>query len=255
MKRILLVSGHTSGHNKSNITGVNEGDLNIELVSLIEPRLSKYVNVEVYPYERDMYHDNQNGCLKRNYKDYDYILEVHFNAFNGQAQGTGAHIHTNYTGGISVEQGIVDNIAKLGFKKRGTNGICRDEKFMNMRLCLEQGVDYCMLETCFYDSIEDMELYRANKEAVADAIVKGIVDGFGLAKASDDVLAKISGCNALNLRQNPSTSAAVLAVMPKDGKVKVIGVKPSEVGYWWFNVEYNGIKGYCDPNYLQAIIK
>ena len=56
--KILLISGHTSGYNKSALTGVNEGDLNIELVKLLTPRLGRYADVTVYPYSRDMYHDN-----------------------------------------------------------------------------------------------------------------------------------------------------------------------------------------------------
>lgn len=36
--KILLISGHTSGHNPSQLTGVNEGDLNIELVKKLKTR-------------------------------------------------------------------------------------------------------------------------------------------------------------------------------------------------------------------------
>ena len=83
-KRILLVSGHTSGHNRCKATGVNEGDLNIELVKLIQPILAKYAAVTVYPCERDMYHDVREGRCQVNFTDYDFIFEVHFNAGGGR---------------------------------------------------------------------------------------------------------------------------------------------------------------------------
>lgn len=185
--RILLVSGHTSGHNYSANTGRNEGDLNIEQVKLIKPRLDKYADVDVYPYDRDMYKDTKNGKLKVNYNDYDYIFEVHFNGFNGNARGTSIQIHTNYKGGISVEQGIVDRIAAIGFKKRGTNGIVRRDNLLNMSTALSCGVDYALVEVCFYDNHWDMLLYSDNKAAVAQAIADGITVGFGLKKTENVV--------------------------------------------------------------------
>ena len=81
--RILLVSGHKPGHNACKATGANEGDLNVELTKKLHAQLSPYAQVDVYPYERDMYQDNKNGCLKVNLKDYRYIFEVHFNAGGG----------------------------------------------------------------------------------------------------------------------------------------------------------------------------
>ena len=81
--KLLLVSGHTSGYNNCTKTGVNEGDLNIELVQKIAHLLKDYANVTVYPIGRDMYKDNKSGKCIVNYKNFDYVFEVHFNAFNG----------------------------------------------------------------------------------------------------------------------------------------------------------------------------
>ena len=66
MMKILLVSGHASGYNPSMATGVNEGDLNVVLVKLLVPRLAKYADITVYPYERNMYEDNKAGKLQVN---------------------------------------------------------------------------------------------------------------------------------------------------------------------------------------------
>lgn len=113
--KILLVSGHRPGHNPCKATGVNEGELNTELVRTLLPLLSPYADVEVYPYERDMYLDNKNGCLKVSLKDYRYIFEVHFNA--GGGRGTSVQLHSSYRGGISVEQAIVNNVAARAIAK------------------------------------------------------------------------------------------------------------------------------------------
>lgn len=175
--KILLVSGHVPGYNESKATGVNEGDLNVELVKLLVPRLKHYASVDVYPYERNMYEDNKAGCLKVNLKDYNYVFEVHFNAYNGKARGTGIYLDQKYEGGISVEQAVLNNIVALGFTERG---ITRRNDLLNMRTCFNLNIDYALLETCFFDNAEDMLLYSQKKTQVADAITKGIADAFGL---------------------------------------------------------------------------
>ena len=180
MKKILLVSGHTSGYNKCKETGVNEGDLNIELVELIRPILKQYAEVTTYPKSRDMFKDNRDGKCRVDMSSFDYIFEVHFNGYDGTARGTSVQIHEDYKGGISVEQTIVDNIAKFGFKKRGNNGIVRRDDLLNMNKAFQLGVDYALLETCFYDNKADMAIYTENKSEIAKAIVDGIVDAFGL---------------------------------------------------------------------------
>lgn len=175
--KILLVSGHKPGYNASALTGVNEGDLNVELVKLLKPRLSKYADVETYPYDRDMYEDNKAGNLRVNLKNYNYVFEVHFNGFNNVAHGTGIYLDQKYKGGISVEQAVLRNIVALGFTNRG---ITRRNDLLNMRTCFNLNVDYALLETCFFDNVEDMALYKQKKTQVADAITKGIADAFGL---------------------------------------------------------------------------
>lgn len=178
--KILLISGHTSGHNPSQLTGVNEGDLNIELVKKLKTRLDAYADVSVYPYDRDMYHDNKNGCLRVNLGEYDYILEIHFNAFNNVANGTEIYIHQNYTGGTSVEEKILKNIVELGFRNRGLK---RMNDLLNMNTCFNLKKDYALLETCFFDNAQDMGWYKTNKNKVAAAIADGIINGFGLTAA------------------------------------------------------------------------
>ena len=181
-KKILLVSGHTSGHNRCRATGVNEGDLNIELVQLIQPILSKYAAVTVYPCERDMYHDVRDGRCQVNFNSFDYIFEVHFNA--GGGRGTSIQIHSNYKGGISVEQTVIDRVAAFGFRKRGTNGIVRRSDLLNMNTALRKGVDYALIEVCFYDSAADLAIYQPNKSKIAQAIAGGIADAFGFTGGS-----------------------------------------------------------------------
>ncbi len=250
-KKILLVPGHTSGHNRCKATGVNEGDLNIELVQLIQPILSKYAAVTVYPCERDMYHDVRDGRCQVNFRDYDYIFEVHFNA--GGGRGTSIQIHSNYKGGISVEQTVIDRVAAFGFKKRGDNGsgIVRRSDLLNMNTALRKGVDYALIEVCFYDSAADLAIYQPNKSKIAQAIATGIADAFGLTGAASQPAAQPTPVPApsqsytewagrvhdvdpvgLIVRTGPGKGYGRLASYPKLYDGNMISVMGEQSGYY-----------------------
>ena len=252
MKSILLVSGHKSGYNKSDITGVNEGDLNIELVRMLAVMLADYALVTVYPVDRDMYQDNRENKLLVNYKDYDYIFEVHFNAYNGSARGSSVQLHTDYTGGISVEQCIIDNIALLGFKKRGVNGIVRRNDLLNMNKAYREKVDYALLETCFYDNKEDMRLYEQKKSEVAWAIADGIISAFGLDMDSSDAVGIVKDCSSLNVREMPNHEN-IIAIVKAGTKLKIRGTGKDSDGDIWYQVTYKNVTGYVWPKYIEFV--
>lgn len=216
--KILLISGHKENYNPSKLTGVEEGDLTIELVKLITKRLEGYAEVTAYPYDRDMYHDNKNGCLKVNLKDFNYVFEVHFDAFNNKAKGTSILIHSDYRGGISVEKNILAKLVLLGFENRG---IVYRNDLLNMKTCLDLGVDYALLETCFFDNPDDMKLYKAKKDKVADAVVNGIIEGFGLKKglqavdllnlSSEQIIAKVAPLCTADQKKSGILASVTLA--------------------------------------------
>ena len=167
MKKILLISGHRPGVNACTRLNVNEGDLNVQLTRLVAARLSGYAEVVVYPYLRDYYRDNLNGRIasKYNMSNFDYVFEIHFNAYDGTTVGTNVQLHLKYTGGVTVEQAIADNLAsRIGFRKRGVNGINRRDDLLNMNTAFRKGVDYALLETCFYDNVSDLLKYRKSKQ-------------------------------------------------------------------------------------------
>ena len=253
--KILLVSGHRPGHNPCKATGVDEGSLNVELVRSLLPLLSPYAQVDAYPYERDMYQDNKNGCLKVSLKDYRYIFEVHFNA--GGGRGTSVQLHSAYKGGISVEQAVVDGVAALGFKKRGSNGIVRRNDLLNMNTALRLGVDYALIEVCFYDSAADLALYRKKQKETARAIAGGIIDKFGL-KAGDTGSssgqaesrnAVVTGCSSLNVRRTPNGS--VLGTVKGGSALKITGIGKDSDGDVWYKVTAGSLRGYVWPKYIR----
>lgn len=179
---ILLIAGHGAGDPGAIGNGYKEADLTREVVSLVKSRLAKYASVDIADTAKNWYNHivkNGNGF---NFRSYNYVLEVHFNAGasdssgNGKTTGTEIFVTTSEKG-VTVEESIVNGISSLGFRNRGV-------KYKNWGLInhiKSQGVSSALLEVCFIDDKDDMKLYSEKKAQIADAIVKGIVEGFGLA--------------------------------------------------------------------------
>lgn len=194
---ILIISGHGQGDPGACANGYQEATLVRELALALSSTLKPYANVTVFDTNKNMYKYLKTNSF--NFKEYGYVLELHFDASvndtigNGKTTGTGILVHPSEKA-VTVEQKIVDNIAKLGFANRGVKV---RSNLQNMNVCKgSQGVSYALLETCFIDDIDDMKLYIAKKDQVVSAIANGIIDGFGLRSA--DKFTDISECYGRN---------------------------------------------------------
>lgn len=182
--KILLIAGHGGGDPGAVGCGYKEADLTREVVKLVSSKLSKYATVEV----ADMSVNWFNNKSKLPLAGVDYVFEVHFNACVNDAKGngvtTGTEIYVTHSEkGTTVEEKVVRGIASLGLKNRGV-------KRMNwavINYCKNKGISSALLETCFIDDADDMKIYIAKKDAIAEAIANGIAEGFGLKKKADEL--------------------------------------------------------------------
>lgn len=181
--KILLISGHGAGDVGACGCGYQEYALTRELVNNIAPKLRKYATVDVYDQNRNAFYDCQNGTFSIG--AYDYVLEVHFNAFNGSAHGTEIYV-TDREKAVTVEQEIMKNMGNF-FTLRGDAGV-KVTNFLVINTVKSKGISSALIETCFIDNQDNMNVYLSNKDAVATAIVNGIVTGFGLGEAEKPVV-------------------------------------------------------------------
>lgn len=172
--KILLVSGHTDGYNPCASTKVNEGRLNIELVKECKALLPMDA-VEIYPYDADMYMDTLTNEHKMDLLSCDLIVEVHHNAFNGNAHGCEAFCSTDRSDLLGLAMNMLDNIQRLGYANRG---IKDGSNFANLKYCRRHNIPYILIEACFYDSIKDMGHY--NTHAMANCIVDPLKEEYAL---------------------------------------------------------------------------
>ena len=115
-------------------------------------------------------------------KSFDYVLEIHFNAYNGQANGTEIYVADGITS-ISVEKAIMQRLSKF-FKLRDTDGV-KTQRFKTL-MNLKGKADIALLEVCFIDNKSDMAIYLKNIDKIAQEIAYGILDGFGVPIKTQD---------------------------------------------------------------------
>lgn len=177
--KILLISGHGYGDPGAigtyNGVKYREADLTREVVSALAAKLKGLADVTVYDQSRNAYTDYCNGSLKdrAKFENYDFVLEVHFNAWKtdrGDGKNKGVEIFAK--SGSPIEGNIVKNIAALGFTNRGV----KSNSFAVINTARSKGVRAALLEVCFIDDADDMKLYLAKKNEIVDAIARG----FGL---------------------------------------------------------------------------
>lgn len=96
--------------------------------------------------------------------DVDVFVSIHFNAFNGQANGT--EVFANGDKSRKVAKPVLDEIVKLGFFNRGV------KSGSHLFVLRNADMPAILIECCFCDSRKDMDLF--DSEAMANAIVKGL---------------------------------------------------------------------------------
>lgn len=187
--KVLLIAGHGAGDSGAVGNGYKEADLTRKIVAAIEPKLKKYCSVGVYPTSRNAYDDVQNGTFANHVpggiRSYNYVFEVHLNSSaddpdgNGVTTGTEIYI-TSAEEEYTVETAILKNVCSMGFRNRGV----KRTDFSVIATCKNYGVSSALLESCFIDDQDDVDLLVPNIDEFAQKVVDGIAEGFGLKASS-----------------------------------------------------------------------
>ena len=169
---ILLIAGHGNGDSGAVGNGYKECDLTREVASLLCSKLKKICCATLADTNRNWF--EYLGTNSYDFSDYNYVLEIHFNA----GGGTGSEIYvTDSEKGITVEESILNNLCgTAGYTNRGV----KRKNFRVIQRIKSQGISSALLEVCFIDSEMDIATYQQKKDLIAQAIANGIAEGFGL---------------------------------------------------------------------------
>lgn len=213
MKNILVIAGHGGSPYDPGACGCGQKEavLTRELAKLIQAELQKISDVKatLYNIANDAYKILKNGGSLP-LAGVNYVLEIHFNAaandLNGDGKTTGVEVLVHDTeNGVTVENAICKHIAALSFTNRGVKR--RSNLLVMNTVKKKYGISHALIETCFIDDADDMKLYLANKEKVAQAIAQGVAEGFGLTKKTENT----NVSKPENSEQTPDKSAQTSA--------------------------------------------
>lgn len=218
-KKVLIIAGHGQGDPGATSSWGYESNYTREFAKLIYNQLKSSGKVDVEFYKNgssnyDCYQQNAKtlgssglnlsskitgkGTIKNKvlngiksnpnlpvFTNYDYVLEIHFNAMgagknpqgDGSYTGVGFYINS-YKSKYTLEKKILSKIVSLGFKQWGA-GVFASSTLFNARVCQELGVSYGLLETAFIDDGDDMKFYTKNKNKMAKAVADAIDAYYG----------------------------------------------------------------------------
>lgn len=161
---------------------------------------------------------------KANTNNVDIFVSIHFNAFNGQANGTEVFAISN--GSKAIAKSVLNEILKLGFRNKGI----KSTPFFVIKNTQMPAI---LVECCFCDSRTDMNLFDAEK--MAEAIKDGLIgeSDYDEPKPNKKYVLKITKSAILK----PSTEQA--SELPKEtlvdilpGDYPVLDFRYEERHYW-----------------------
>lgn len=178
--KIGIDMGHTlSGEGTgSQGCGYKEQNLTRELGKIVIEMLKKEGHI-VYDCTVDKSKNNAQQLIDRvnkaNKQPLDLFVSIHFNACvndekgDGYTTGTEVLLHSMSSKAKPYAERIVKKIANIGLKNRGV-------KTHNAYVLKHTKAPALLIETCFIDDRDDMNVYLKSPRRIAKAIVEGILD-------------------------------------------------------------------------------
>jgi len=166
--KILICAGHTTKGKGTGATGyINESQENRSLSNIVVKYL-KLAGHTVDYYEINEASDYlQKQVAKANSKDYDLVVQIHFNAHKNTANEMGTEtLYLSESGKVWAEK--INNKLSSVFKNRGV------KKRTDLYWLNNTKPIAVLIETCFVDSKADTDKYLANKDKVGKLIAEAI---------------------------------------------------------------------------------
>ena len=165
---VLICAGHTLKGKGTGATGyINESEEN-RILSKIVVKYLEYAGHNVDYYEINEASDYlQKQVAKANSKDYDLVVQIHFNAFKLTDNSMGTEtLYISESGKVWAEK-VNDKLSTV-FKSRGV------KKAEGLYWLKNTKPIAILIETCFVDSKHDTDTYKINKEHIGKLIAEAI---------------------------------------------------------------------------------
>ena len=166
--KVLISSGHTlKGTGIGASAYINESEEN-RILSNIVVKYLKYAGHEVDYFEINEGKDYlAKQVAAANSKDYDLVVQIHFNAFKLTNESMGTETYYLSDSGKVWAEKVNDKLSTV-FKSRGV------KKGTGLYWLKNTKPIAILIETCFVDSKHDTDTYKVNKEHIGKLIAEGI---------------------------------------------------------------------------------
>ena len=173
--KFLIVAGHQG------TTGAVSGKLVEEtLTKVLADKVVKHLTDQGHQAEEavfNLYEYLEKYGVTPDLREYDYILEIHFNATPG-GSGTEIFVATGETK-ISVERAVMQRLKKwfrLRDDKSPVDGVKEADYYILKMLQGKQ--EASLIEIAFIDNPAEMQIFMANQDEIAKDIAYGLLEGF-----------------------------------------------------------------------------
>ena len=188
------------------------------------------------------------AIAESNRGNYDLHFAIHSNATgsgDGAVRGSQVYYYPTSEKGRRGAEIVADNL-RLIYPLPNKVQILPTTSIGEVRRVKAPSV---FLEIAYHDNAEDAQWIRDNIQAIAANLVLSLTEYFGIPFNSPQPIftanVATKGSN-LNVRYNPSLSAAVIGSIPNGSEVVVYAVLPD-----WTLVGYDDTVGYVSSRYIQ----
>ena len=218
-------------------------------MNLLADRMEPYLLASGIGFTRNDPNQNAAAAIRQsNAGTYDFHLALHSNAAppekSGQIRGVDFYYYPSSTDGLRMAEILTEEIRKIYplpelVQPRPTTLIGEVRRTRAPSVLAELG---------YHDNPEDAQWIEDNLDRIAQALVRGVCEYFGVPFIEPSPVQKgivTVSWGSLNIRDLPDLNAAVLASAPGGAELTVYGVSGN-----WYSVSYRGIVGYASTAFV-----
>ena len=218
-------------------------------MNLLADRMEPYLLASGIGFTRNDPDQNAAAAIRQsNAGPYDFHLPLHSNAAppekSGQIRGVDFYYYPSSTQGLRMAEILTEEIRKIYplpelVQPRPTTLIGEVRRTRAPSVLAELG---------YHDNPEDAQWIEDNLDRIAQALVRGVCEYFGVPFIEPSPVQKgivTVSWGSLNIRDLPDLNAAVLASAPGGAELTVYGVSGN-----WYSVSYRGIVGYASTAFV-----
>lgn len=218
-------------------------------MNLLADRMEPYLLASGIGFTRNDPDQNAAAAIRQsNAGTYDFHLALHSNAAppekSGQIRGVDFYYYPSSAQGLRMAEILTEEIRKIYplpelVQPRPTTLIGEVRRTRAPSVLAELG---------YHDNPEDAQWIEDNLDRIAQALVRGVCEYFGVPFVEPSPVQKgivTVSWGSLNIRDLPDLNAAVLASAPGGAELTVYGVSGN-----WYSVSYRGIVGYASTAFV-----